>query len=208
VTTAVAITTVLIVLARVVDMSLDTVRTVSIVQGRRLFAASLGFMQALIYICAIAKVLQDMTHPTYALAYALGFALGTYLGIVVEQRLAFGNQLASLYTCRGAELALALSTAGYRVAQVHEHLRDGEGGRMSILYVELPRKQVRLLMRDAAAIDERCYCVVNDVRAAGYAPQHAVARKQRPPHPRGEAARGNAPTLGAETDVGPARSAK
>ena len=70
-TTAVAITTILIVLARIVDMSLDTVRTASIVQHRRLFAASLGFVQALIYICAIAKVLQDMSHPTYAVAYAL-----------------------------------------------------------------------------------------------------------------------------------------
>src|SRR6185295_10468435 len=107
-TTAVALTTILIVLARIVDMSLDTVRTVSIVQGRRLFAASLGFVQALIYICAIAKVLTDMSHPTYALAYALGFALGTYLGIVVEQRLAFGNQLVALYTGKGREVASAL----------------------------------------------------------------------------------------------------
>jgi uncharacterized protein YebE (UPF0316 family) len=203
-TTAVAVTTVLIVLARIVDMSLDTVRTVSIVQGRRLFAACLGFVQALVYICAIAKVLQDMTHPTYAVAYALGFALGTYLGIVVEQRLAFGIQLASLYTRKGAELVLALTAAGYRVAQVHD-LRDGQ---MSILYVEVLRRQVRMLIRDAADIDERCYCVVNDVRIAGFAPQHAAARKHRPPRPPGEAAgsHGKAGTLVAETAVGSARS--
>src|SRR5262249_45318839 len=165
-TTSVAITTVLIVLARITDMSLDTVRTVSIVQGRRLFAASLGFVQALIYICAIAKVLQDMSHPTYAFAYALGFALGTYPAITVEQRLAFGTQVVALFTRKGADLAALLVAAGHRVAQVHEHLRDDEQKRMSILYVELPRRQVRALIRNAATIDEGCYCVVHDVRSA------------------------------------------
>ena len=49
----------LIVIARVTDVSLDTVRTVAIVQGRRKFAAILGFIQAAIYISAIAKVLQN-----------------------------------------------------------------------------------------------------------------------------------------------------
>src|SRR5262249_21570441 len=117
----------------------------------------------------IAKVLQDLTHPTYAIAYALGFALGTYLGIVVEERLAFGTQVVSLYTQKGGELARSLLAAGHRVAQVHEHLRGGGEEPMSILYVELPRRQVRLLIRDAAAIDDRCFCVINDVRLARYA---------------------------------------
>jgi len=205
--TAVFITTVLIVVARIADVSLDTVRTVAIVQGRRMFAACLGFFEALIYISAVAKVLQDMGHPTYVIAYALGYALGTYFGIMVEQRLAFGIQLASLYTTKGAELARALTAAGYRVAQVHEHLRDG---RMSILHVEVLRKHVRLLIRDAADIDQRCYCVVNDVRSAGFAPQHAAAGKHRSPVPRGEAAgkasHGKAGTVDAETPVGSARS--
>ncbi len=36
----------LIVLARIIDVSLDTIRMVSVVQGRRVFAAVLGFFQA------------------------------------------------------------------------------------------------------------------------------------------------------------------
>src|SRR6266571_1334301 len=113
--TSVVATCVLIVLARITDMTLDTIRTVAIVQGRRLFAAVLGFFEALIYVCAVAKVLLNMNHPVYALAYGLGFALGTYLGIAIEQRLAFGQQLASLFTRKGAELANRLVAAGYRL---------------------------------------------------------------------------------------------
>ena len=53
----VLITFCLIVLARITDVSLDTIRTVSIIQGRRAFAAVLGFFEAVVYICAAAKVL-------------------------------------------------------------------------------------------------------------------------------------------------------
>jgi len=169
-TTSVAITCLLIVLARITDVTLDTIRTVAIVQGRRLFAAVLGFFEALIYVCVVAKVLLNMDHPVYALAYGLGFALGTYLGIAIEQRLAFGQQLASLFTRKGAELANRLVAAGYRLAQVQAHIREGE---VSILYVEVPRKRARKLVHDASAIDDACFCVINDVRVANFVPTHA-----------------------------------
>ena len=105
----------------------------------------------------------NMDHPIYALAYGLGFAMGTFLGITIEQRLAFGLQVVSLFTRSGAELAKGLVSAGYRVAKVQGPIRDGEA---SILYVEVLRKHTRKLISDAAAIDETCFCVVNDVRVA------------------------------------------
>jgi len=145
VNTTVVITTLLIVVARIVDVSLDTLRTAAIVQGRRAYAACLGFVEAMVYICAIAKVLQDLSHPSYLVAYALGFALGTYLGIAIEQYLAFGKQVASLFTRKGVDLVEALV---------------------------------------AAAIDESCFCVVNDVRVAGYVAHREISqpRGQRTQH--------------------------
>src|SRR6266436_5012871 len=96
--TTVFVTFWIIVLARITDVTLDTIRTVAVVQGRRAFASLLGFFQAVVYVCAIAKVLLNMDHPVYALAYGLGFASGTFLGITIEQHLAFGHQLVSLIT--------------------------------------------------------------------------------------------------------------
>ena len=162
---SIALTCVLIVLARVADVTLDTLRTSAIVQGRRGFSAMLGFFEALIFISVVAKVLLNLDHPIYALAYGLGYALGTYLGIVIEQHLAFGNQVASFFTRQGEALAKALAGAGYLVAGVQGHVRDGD---VTILYVQVARKQVQQLIRDARKIDARCFCVVNDIRMAGY----------------------------------------
>jgi len=169
--TTVFITFCLIVLARITDVTLDTIRTVAIVQGRRAFAAVLGFFEAVVYICAVAKVLLNMDHPVYALAYGLGFASGTFLGITIEQRLAFGQQLASIVTRQGKELAASLRLAGHRVAEVKGHTEEGD---LTILYVEIPRRQAHNLIRTASATDDSCFCIVNDVRVAQYATRRNV----------------------------------
>src|SRR5262249_19829444 len=162
--TTVIITFWLIVLARITDVTLDTIRTVAIVQGRRTFAATLGFFEAVVYICAVAKVLLNMDHPVYALAYGVGYASGTFLGITIEQRLAFGQQVASLITRKGLELAKALRAAGYRLVEVKGHTRDGD---LTIVYVEIARRLAQRLVRDATAVDDSCFCIINDVRVVG-----------------------------------------
>src|SRR5215469_7416710 len=164
-TTSVPVTFVLIVLARITDVTLDTVRTASIIQGRRLFAAILGFFEAVIYISVIAKVLLNMNHPVYALAYGTGFASGTFLGIVIEQHLAFGHQVISLFTRKGIELEKALADTGCRLVEVNAHGSDGD---LAILQVEVPRKWAHSLIQYARAIDPNCFCIVNDVRMAQF----------------------------------------
>jgi len=50
---------------------------------------------------------------------------------------------------------------------------------LAILYVESPRKQTRKLISEAAAIDETCFCVVNDARAAGFANRRVNPKMSR-----------------------------
>lgn len=182
--TPVLITFFLIIIARITDVTLDTIRTASIIQGRRVFAAILGFFEAIIYISVVAKVLLNMNHPVYALAYGTGFASGTFLGILIEQHLAFGRQVISLFTRKGTELFKALVHSGYPMAEVHAHVPDGE---LAILYVEVPRKRARNLIRDVRAIDPNCFCIINDVRMAEFIAtpaQHPAPRSMKTLHSR------------------------
>jgi len=156
----------LIVLARIIDVSLDTIRMVSVVQGRRAFAAVLGFFEAVVYICAVAKVLLNMNQPVYALGYGLGFATGTYLGMAIEQRLAFGKQLVFLLTPKGPDLAEVLRAGDYRVAELKGQTRDGY---LTILCVEIARREAKKLIRIASAVDEQCVVIVNDIRRSDLA---------------------------------------
>jgi len=77
----------LIVVGRIVDVSLGTLRTVMVVTGRRGMAFILGFCEVLIWITVVGQLIANLDHWTYYPAYALGFALGCFVGMTIERRL-------------------------------------------------------------------------------------------------------------------------
>lgn len=156
-------TCLLIALARIADVTLDTLRTAAVVQGRRFFAASLGFFGSMIYILAISKVLQHLDHWGYAVAYGIGFAVGNFLGITIERRLALGEQIVSIFTREGEMLAEALRTFDYRVTEFQGRGRDGA---VTALYIEVPRRHARKVVENARQVDAKCFYMIHDVRLA------------------------------------------
>lgn len=155
----------LIFVARLFDVSLDTLRMIAVIRGRRGLAWVLGFVQVLIWIYAISYAMKHITEPVYAVAYALGFACGNFLGITIEQWLAHGDQVIRVFTKPefADMMASRLRGHGYGVT-----IFDGRGkdGAVSQLYVESTRKRVRDAARLCRSMDPACFYVIDDVRAA------------------------------------------
>jgi uncharacterized protein YebE (UPF0316 family) len=161
----VVLTCFLIVIARVADVALGTLRTVFIVNDQRLIAWVIGFIEVLIWVVVVSKVVDDLSEkPVYAVCYALGFALGTYLGMTVERRLAVGEQVVRIFTHNGRKLARIFRTAGFGVT-----LFDGEGmdGPIQLLFIEIPRRKVPRLKVWLEDLDPDCYYIIDDIRFAG-----------------------------------------
>lgn len=162
--------------ARLGDVSLDTLRMVAVIRGRRHLAWALGFFQVLIWVYAIAHVMKNISQPPYAIAYALGFATGNFLGITIEGWLAHGDQVIRIFTRNGDELAARLRGHGYGVT-----IFDGRGkdGPVNQLYIEATRRKVSDVSRLARQMDPTCFYVIDDVRMASTAdrpePQKSIA---------------------------------
>ncbi len=88
----------LIFLARIVDVSLQTIRIVSISRGIRWLAPLVGFFEVLIWLLAIGQIMKKVSHPVAYIAYAAGFAAGTAIGQVIEHRLSLGMVLVRVIT--------------------------------------------------------------------------------------------------------------
>lgn len=82
--------------ARVIDVSMATVRMLMVVQGRKLHAASIGFFEIILYVTALNKVVNGLDNPLNLLAYAFGFACGNYVGITIENYIALGKLSAQI----------------------------------------------------------------------------------------------------------------
>ena len=152
---------VFILCARIVDVSLGTMRTICVVRGFRTVAACLGFCEVVIWVVAVSGVLRELSFIKI-ISYGLGFALGNACGVWLEQKMALGMQLV-LMMSRGKAHAVAF---GLRLAEfaVTEIPARGRQGDLAVCFAVVPRRRTAALLRIARAVDHEVITVVEDVR--------------------------------------------
>lgn len=88
----------LIFLARVADVSMETIRVIYISRGIKFLAPIIAFFEIVIWLLAMEVVMSDLSNLANFFAFALGFATGTYVGLVIEERLSIGMVLLRVIT--------------------------------------------------------------------------------------------------------------
>ncbi len=88
----------LIFCARIIDVSISTLRIIFLGKGFRTLAAVLGFVESIVWIVAISQIMKNLNNSFYYLFWGLGFATGTYIGIVLENKLAMGQVIVRIIT--------------------------------------------------------------------------------------------------------------
>jgi uncharacterized protein YebE (UPF0316 family) len=108
---------IVIFLARIVDVSLGTMRVSSIIQGRTRAAFVLGFLEISMWLFIIASVLDRIADkPIVGVFYALGFSVGNVVGIMLEKRIAYGNMVVrAIVPSDGEKIAAAIYEQGFGV---------------------------------------------------------------------------------------------
>jgi uncharacterized protein YebE (UPF0316 family) len=116
----------LIFFMRIVDVSLATVRMLLIMRKAKLWAPLIGFFEVLIWLLAAGTAIQHLDSPWHVLGYAGGFAAGNLVGLLLEERLAFGFASVQVFApSHGSELAEALRVFGHGVTQLPGLGREG-----------------------------------------------------------------------------------
>jgi uncharacterized protein YebE (UPF0316 family) len=151
---------VLIFLARIVDVSIGTVRLICVTRGRKVSAVVLGFFEVLIWILAISTTFSHLDQWINVLAFAGGFAAGNAVGMQIEKKLAMGTQIVQLIS-RGSAHAVAerLRFADLIVTTMTGGGRDGP---VAICLIVVSRKRVPSVVAMAREIDPEVFITVED----------------------------------------------
>ena len=168
----------LIMMARVMDVSLDTIRMIMVAKGYRNKAPFIGFFQVLIWIITITRIMAHLEIWTAYIGYAGGFALGTYVGMKLEGKLALGFELIRVITRADASQLIAeLTEKGYHITYVDGKGRDGQVG---ILFIVERRKVIKDVIEIIKEKNPKAFYTIEDVRSVsgpGYLPP--TKRQQR-----------------------------
>jgi uncharacterized protein YebE (UPF0316 family) len=147
-----------IMLMRICDVSIGTMRTILIVQGKKYLAGITGFFEVLIWVFAIRFIFQHLDNYLNLIGYATGFALGNILGIALEQRIGFGFAQLNIISRHDTDLiANKLRHSKYGVT-----ILPGEGGSggVSIIVVITSRKYQKKVIQLVESVDKEAFITV------------------------------------------------
>ncbi len=130
----------LIVLARMADVSLGTLRIIFISRGFKLWATLVGFFEITIWLMAITQIMNNLNNVYYYLAYAFGFALGTFMGLTIESHLAMGMSLIRIIIpCDQAGIIEEMKQSGWGFTYFPAH---GAFHPVNVIFALVKRKQI------------------------------------------------------------------
>ena len=161
----------LVCVAKIVEISIQSLKTCMMVKGQRLKAAGLGFLECTIWGLVISTIIGTLGNDLFLLLfYCVGYATGLFLGSTIEGKIALGTSslelIANDENTDKIKEYLKANEKGYTVFEGH-----GSKDKMNMIFIVLPRKEAPRILRDIRAIcDNKVFVAVSEVSkyAGGY----------------------------------------
>lgn len=158
---------IMIFIARLIDVSLGTLRIIFVSHGLKYLAPVIGFIEINIWLLAIGQIMQNLDNLACSLAYAGGFAMGAFFGMLLEEKLSIGMVMIRIICKHDAsELIKSLRDAEYGVTT---HDAEGIKGPVKIIFAVIRREDLQDILDKIHTIHPHAFYSVEDVRTVGEA---------------------------------------
>lgn len=157
--------------AKIIEITIQSLKTCMMVKGQRLKAAALGFTECIIWGLVISTIIGTLGDDIILLLfYCTGYATGLFLGSTIESKIALGTSNLELIAnddCTEKITEYLVSEGkGYTVFAGH-----GSIDKMNMIFVVLPRKEVPKTLKNIRKLcDNKVFVAVSEVSkyAGGY----------------------------------------
>ena len=150
--------------AKIVEITIQSLKTCMMVKGQRLKAAALGFVECAIWGLVISTIIGTLGDNLFLLAfYCVGYATGLFLGSTLEGKIALGTSslqlIANDENTKKIIEYLQANSRGYTVFEGH-----GSKDKMNMILIVLPRRNANPVLRQIRKItDNNVFVVVDEV---------------------------------------------
>ncbi|MDD1695228.1 MAG: DUF5698 domain-containing protein [Methanoregula sp.] len=154
---------VLILIARIVEAALETIRTIYISKGHANLAACVGIVKTGIWLISTGLVITNLTDYWNLFAYLAGYGIGTLLGMQIENMISIGDVIVRLITPGDPQPIISnLSTLGYGMTRI-----EGQGSfsnTVTIIFMIVPRTELGRLLNVISKEYPDILYTIEDVR--------------------------------------------
>ena len=157
--------------AKIIEITIQSLKTCMMVKGQRLKAAGLGFLECTIWGLVISTIIGTLGDNLFLLAfYCVGYATGLFLGSTLEGKIALGtSSLQLIANDENTEIIteyLKSNSRGYTVFE-----GKGSTDKMNMIFIVLPRRNSVATVKQIRKIcKNNVFVVVDDVNkySGGY----------------------------------------
>ncbi len=157
--------------AKIVEITIQSLKTCMMVKGQRLKAAGLGFIECTIWGLVISTIIGTLGNNLLLLLfYCCGYATGLFLGSTIENKIALGTSnlelIAGEKSTEKITAYLKENNRGYTVFEGH-----GSTDKMNMIFIVLPRRDAKRVLKEIRAVcDNQVFVAVSEVSkyAGGY----------------------------------------
>ena len=157
--------------AKIIEITIQSLKTCMMVKGERVKAAALGFVECAIWGLVISTIISTLgDNLLLLLFYCVGYAAGLFLGSLIEGKIALGTSnlelIANDESTAIIEDYLKANGRGYTVLDGH-----GSIEKMNMIFIVLPRREAQRTLKEIRrACGGRVFVVASEVSkyAGGY----------------------------------------
>ncbi|MFA4877708.1 MAG: DUF5698 domain-containing protein [Methanoregula sp.] len=153
----------LIFLARIADVSMETIRVIYISKGIKYLAPIIAFFEIVIWLLAMEVVMSDLSNIANFLAYAFGFAMGTYIGLVIEEKLSIGMVIMRIITTNDStdEIIAFLQSENYGITSLDA---TGSRGNVKMIITLINRTDIPAITTHLQTTNPQAFFSIEDIR--------------------------------------------
>lgn len=131
----------LIAFARILDVTIGTIRLIFVSRGMKNLAPILGFLEVIIWLLAIGQIMQQLDNFMSYIGYGAGFAAGNYIGILIVEKMSIGTVVIRIIPKNDTTgLMTHLREANYGVTSIDA---EGKLGPVKILFSIVKKKDLK-----------------------------------------------------------------
>ncbi len=151
--------------ARILDVSIGTVRTMLMVKGKTIIMTILAFIEVFIwFIIAREALITDVKSIFIPISYSLGYATGTFIGSFISNTFIKGIVgVQVVVEKQNNQLLKSIRKHGYAVSVINLE-DDLNGNSRNMLYFQINNRNLKKLISLIKKYDNKAFIVINDTK--------------------------------------------
>ncbi len=151
----------IILILKILENALSTLRSIILANNKKSLGAFLNLIIALIWILSTTIVIINIQKDFFKIvAFALGSFIGSYVGCIMEEKLAIGNNLIICITSKDKKsLINKIEALNYDVIVIDANDNHDD---KNVLFIMTPRKSRKRLINTIKRIDRKSSIIIEN----------------------------------------------